>query len=211
MQQAGRPRRVTYVMTLASPWVYLGHRAFLALAARYGLAIEYRPVPLGDVFSETGGLPLAKRHPARQRYRLVELQRWREKRGLPLNFEPRHPRQAITLADRCILALAEAGHDPGAFVTDASAGVWADERNMSDPAEVAASLRAAGADPQPILTAAEGEAITARYAANAAEAIGSSIFGAPTYILDGEPFWGQDRLELLEDALRSGRAPYRPD
>ena len=74
-------RAIDYYFSLVSPWAFIGHAAFMEIARRHELDINYKPVFLGRVFAETGGLPLDKRHPVRQRYRLVELQRWREKRG----------------------------------------------------------------------------------------------------------------------------------
>ena len=82
------PRTVEYFLTMASPWAYLGHAAFMEIARRHRLDVRYRPMPVRRVFDATGGLPLPQRHPARQRYRLVELQRWRERRGLALNPQP---------------------------------------------------------------------------------------------------------------------------
>jgi len=73
-------RSITYYFSLHSPWTYLGNAVFHDIARRHGCAIDYRPMPLRSVFDETGGLPLPKRHPVRQRYRLVDLQRWRDRR-----------------------------------------------------------------------------------------------------------------------------------
>src|SRR5438105_15729962 len=84
------PRSIDYWFTLASPWAFLGHQAFLDLAKAQNVTVRYKPVPLGEVFPHTGGLPLPKRHPARQRYRILELQRWREARGIALKIHPKH-------------------------------------------------------------------------------------------------------------------------
>src|SRR5579872_4010982 len=75
-------RQVDYYFSLSSPWAYIGHKTFRDVVATYGLKVNHKPVVLVDLFSETGGLPLVKRHPVRQRYRALELQRWRDKRGL---------------------------------------------------------------------------------------------------------------------------------
>ena len=77
---------VDYYFSLVSPWSYLGHDRFMALTRQHGVEVQYVPVFLGPVFAETGGLPLPKRAPHRQRYRFLELQRWREKLGVPLNL-----------------------------------------------------------------------------------------------------------------------------
>src|SRR4028119_1186293 len=97
-------RTVDYYFSLASPWAYIGHALFRDIVARHGLSVNHKPVFLGDVFAQTGGLPLPKRHPARQRYRLVELQHWREKRGAALNLRPKHWPFEPALADRFVVA-----------------------------------------------------------------------------------------------------------
>src|SRR2546423_10883526 len=84
------PKHIDYYFSFPSPWAYIGHAAFEDVARANGCTVNYKPVMLGELFAETGGLPLAKRHPARQRYRLLELQRWREKRGLAFSLHPKH-------------------------------------------------------------------------------------------------------------------------
>src|SRR3978361_2572707 len=80
------PRPGDYYFQLQSPWAYSGHKVFREVASTYGLTFNNKPVVLVDLFSETGGLPLMKRHPVRQRYRMVELQRWRDKRALKFHL-----------------------------------------------------------------------------------------------------------------------------
>ena len=108
-------------LSMASPWAYLGHAEFVAIARRHGASIAFVPLPLRRLFPETGGLPLPKRHPVRQRYRLVELQRWRALRGLPLNLEPGSAPMDPEPADRLVLTIQQAGHDPDAFMRGAFA------------------------------------------------------------------------------------------
>lgn len=205
------PRQIDYYFTLLSPWTYLGHPTFVETAKRHGCTVSYKPTPLRMVFDETGGLPLPKRHPVRQRYRIFELQRWRAKRSLPLVIHPKHFPFDVSLADRTVLAINAAGGNPAGFVGDVLAGVWARDENLSRPELIAEIAGRAGFDGPALLQAAGSEAIVERYAATINEAIEAGVFGAPSYVLDGEVFWGQDRLDLLEDALASGRAAYRND
>lgn len=204
-------RSIDYYFSLHSPWTYLGHATFLDIARRHGCHVVYRPMPLRSVFDETGGLPLPKRHPVRQRYRLMDLQRWRERRGQPLILQPKHFPFDPSLADRYLIAIVEAGGDPGLFMAEVMAGVWARDDDMTQPAAIAAVARAAGFDAEALAAAAETAEVRQRYEATIAAAVEAGVFGAPSYVLDGEVFWGQDRLELLDSALASGRAPYRPD
>jgi 2-hydroxychromene-2-carboxylate isomerase len=201
-------RRIAYYFSLLSPWAYIGHRFFVDIAQRHDAAIVYKPVLLNEVFSETGGLPLAKRHPARQAYRMLELQRWREKRKLDFHLWPKHWPFDADLANCCALAIVAAGADPANFVQKVFSGVWERQENLSDAAVLSRLLREAGFNPETILAKADSNEIRAAYERNRLEAIEIGVFGAPSYVLGGEIFWGQDRLDLLEDALASGRAPF---
>src|SRR3984957_4923982 len=203
--------RIDYFFSLVSPWAYIGHRPFLDLARRHDATIVYRPVFLNEVFAETGGVPLAKRHPARQAYRMMELQRWREKRGLRFRLVPKHWPFDSNLANCAVLAIVAAGGDPSAFAQSVFEGIWEREDNLADITVLSRLIGEAGFNPVAILAAADSADIRTQYEANRLDAIAIGAFGSPCYVLDGEVFWGQDRLELLDDALRSGRKAYRND
>ena len=202
--------RVDHYFSMVSPWAYIGHDAFLAMAARHHVQIRHRPVQLPSVFEATGGLPLAKRHPARQAMRWVELQRWRDKRGVTLNLQPKYWPFAAATADRMVIAIQDSGADPADFMRAVYVGVWAEDRDMADEAVLGATADGVGLDGAALLAAAASDAVDKLYQDNAAAAIAAGSFGSPGYVLDGEVFWGQDRIELLEDAIVSGRAPYQP-
>jgi len=202
-------RSIDYYFSLASPWAYIGHRPFMEIARRHGLAVNHKPIFLGRVFAETGGQPLPQRHPARQRYRMVELQRWREKRGLSFNLKPKFWPFDVTLADRFVIAVTAARKDPDPFLRRAFAGIWEEERDLADPRVVAELAEAAGLESASLIAAARGDMTEAVYGLNLENAVAHDVFGSPAYVLDGEVFWGQDRLELLDDALANGRAPYQ--
>ncbi|MQT13357.1 2-hydroxychromene-2-carboxylate isomerase [Segnochrobactrum spirostomi] len=199
-------RPIDYYFSLHSPWAFIGHAEFVALAARHGRPIVYKPVFLIELFEETGGLPLAKRHPARQHYRMIELKRWRDRRGLDFHTVPKHWPFSPALADRAVIALAASGRDPEPFLTRAFAAAWQDERDLADEAVVAELAQAAGHDGAALVDAAKGSATAATYALNHADAVAAGVFGSPSYVVDGEVFWGQDRLDLVADMLASGRA-----
>jgi 2-hydroxychromene-2-carboxylate isomerase len=204
------PRVIDYYFSLVSPWAYIGHAPFMDIVQRHGAEVNFKPVFLGRVFSETGGLPLPQRHPARQRYRLVELQRWREKRGLSFTINPKHWPFDVNLADRTVIAITTTGKSPDAFLRRAFSAVWEEERNLADPLVLSELAEQAGLDSSALMDIATGSTTEAIYALNLENAIAADVFGSPAYVLDGEVFWGQDRLDLLDDALTSGRAPYRP-
>jgi 2-hydroxychromene-2-carboxylate isomerase len=203
-------RRIDYYFSLASPWAYIGHGVFMDIAGRHGLDINYKPIPLGRIFAQTGGQPLPQRHPARQRYRMIELQRWRERRALSFNLKPKFWPVDVGLADRFVIAIAASRKDPDSFLRRAFTGIWEEERNLADSLVLAELAEAAGLDSTSLVEAAQGDMTEALYGLNLENAVNNDVFGSPAYVLDGEVFWGQDRLELLEDALASGRAPFRP-
>jgi len=205
------PRTIDYYFSLMSPWAYIGHTPFMEIARRHGIEVNYKPVFLGRVFAETGGLPLAQRHPARQRYRLVELQRWREKRGLTFNIKPKFWPFEVNLADRFVIAVTVAGKDADPFLRRAFKALWEEERDLGNPLVLAELAEAAGLDSASLMDVATGSTTEAIYALNLENAVAGDVFGSPAYVLDGEVFWGQDRLDLLDDALTSGRPAYTPE
>jgi 2-hydroxychromene-2-carboxylate isomerase len=203
-------RTIDYYFSLGSPWVFIGHAPFMELARRHGLAVNFKPIFLGQVFEQTGGLPLPKRHPARQRYRLLELQRWRERRGLAFNIQPKHSPFDVRLVDRFVIAILAAHGDPDPFMRRVFAGIWQEDRNLADPLVITEIAEGAGYDSASLMDMAAGDMTEAVYALNLENAVSADVFGSPAYVLDGEVFWGQDRLDLLADALASGRKPFRP-
>jgi 2-hydroxychromene-2-carboxylate isomerase len=203
-------RTIGYCFTLQSPWAYIGHAIFLDMARRHGARIDYKPMSLGEVFPASGGLPLAKRHPSRQAYRMIELKRWRARRGLDFNLQPAFWPFEVARADRVVIALVSLGLDPETFVTQAFSAIWQREQNLADDAVIAEILRACGHDAAKVMTEAGAARSGELYRANGNEALAAGVFGSPTYLLDGEPFWGQDRLDFLDEALASGRPPIRP-
>ena len=202
-------RQVDYYFSFQSPWAYIGHGVFREVATTYDLKVNYKPVVLVDLFSETGGLPLMKRHPVRQRYRMVELQRWRDKRGLKFHLQPAGWPFNARLADGVVIAAIEAGVDPEPFMRRAFAAVWENEFNLTDPATLVKLADESALPGKQLVERSGSDEISAVYEQNRQDALAADVFGSPVYVLDGEVFWGQDRIELLADALKSGRAPYR--
>jgi 2-hydroxychromene-2-carboxylate isomerase len=193
---------VDYYFTPTSPWTYLGHERFAAMAAKHHAQIRCKPVDMGKVFQVSGGLPLGQRAKQRQAYRLFELQRWRDVVKLPLNLHPKFFPAPTELACRLILAAPEPQQFrlAGALLR----AVWAEERNIGDADTLRAICGENGLDGTRLLAEAQGEACAARFAALTAEAIERQVFGAPTYLFRDEPFWGQDRLDFVERALARG-------
>ena len=193
---------VTYYMTVVSPYTYFGHDRFVALCAKHGAAIEIKPVDLGRIFPVSGGLPLPKRAPQRQAYRLFELARLKAFLGMPFNVQPKFGASGPEPAARWTLAAREV--DARAALDFAGAVMrarWAEERDIADPATLASCATGVGLTAEAIAARAEAPEIAALYAAETQEAIDAQVFGAPWYVVDGEPFWGQDRLDFLDRKL----------
>ena len=197
-------KHIEYYFTPVSPWAYLGHERFLAIAAAVGATIAYKPTDFGKVFPISGGLPLAKRAPQRQAYRQFELKRWSAYLNLPLNPHPKCFPVSADLASRVVVAADRAGQDAGRLLGAVMRAVWAEERDVSDPATLMALADTIGIEGRHLLLAADTDAVKTAFEAHTEDAIAAQVFGAPTYVYRGEPFWGQDRLDFLERALAAG-------
>jgi carboxymethylenebutenolidase len=198
--------RIDYYFAPQSPWTYLGHLRFWDIARAAQAEIRVLPVDLGGkVFPVSGGLPLAKRAPQRQAYRLVELQRFSDWLHAPINLQPKYFPVAGDDAARLITAVAmHDGAEPAMHITDAVLrAVWVEERHIADEATLAALL-AERELPARRLEDSHSQAVQERYEFNTQAAIAAGVFGAPSYVVDGEIFWGQDRLDFLERRLARG-------
>ena len=196
------PATVDYYFAPQSPWTYLGHTRFSALVQASGARVRLLPVDLGAVFAVSGGLPLGKRPPQRQAYRLVELRRYSDYLGLPMVVQPRYFPVSGDDAARLIIAVdqqdgsAAALRLAGAIFT----AVWAQERDIASSQTLAELLQESGL-PLTRLEQSRSPEVQQQYEANTRQAIDGSVFGAPTYVVDGEMFWGQDRLDFVERKL----------
>ena len=199
---------IDYYFTCISPFSYFGHQAIGDVARRHGARLNLRPVRLGEVFETSGALPLARRPLPRQRYRMLELQRIAAMRDLPVNLKPAHFPTDPTLADATVAVLVDEGADAFAYLDSLYRAVWVDEANVADDAVIADRLGAAGFDASAILAKARGEAAIALVSANTEAAIAAGAIGSPSYVLNGEVFWGQDRVEHVDHALATGRGPF---
>jgi 2-hydroxychromene-2-carboxylate isomerase len=197
---------IDYYFSLNSPWSYLGHGRLADMARRHGLEIQPHPVDfVGVIFPATGGLPVGKRSPQRQAYRLVELERWSRYLNIPLNIHPKFWPADEALAAQTLLAAREAGADCVAFIGALMGAVWAEQRDIADAGTVVAVAGECGLDGESLVAAGGTPEMAELRTGESRQAIERGVFGAPTYIYREQPFWGQDRLELLEHAIESGR------
>ena len=198
------PLTIDYFLVPQSPWTYFGHARFNAMAAQAGVTVRIKPMDLGQIFPVTGGLPLGQRSAQRQAYRLVELRRFADHLALPLNLHPQFFPVAADDAARLIITVdAHDGAEAAMRISGALlSAVWVQQRNIADHAVLTELLHEQGLDEARLAQSKQSAAQTT-YQANTDEALKLGVFGAPTYVVDGELFWGQDRLEFLERRLRT--------
>ena len=193
-----------YYFAPQSPWCYLGHQRFVDLAKKYSVKIEVKPCDLGKVFNISGGLPLAKRAPQRQAYRLVEMQRWSEQLALPMHTQPTFFPVAGDAAARMIIAAQLAhGSDTALTLTGAiMRAVWAEQKNIADPDALAGLAFDCELDGKALLKSSETASVQAEYDRFTNDMVAANGFGVPWFVVNGENFWGQDRLDFLERAFQ---------
>ncbi|HTO08478.1 MAG TPA: 2-hydroxychromene-2-carboxylate isomerase [Myxococcota bacterium] len=192
------PGRLEFFFDYTSPFSYLADTQLPGIARRTGAEIAYRPMFLGGVMHETGNQPPAAL-PARARYLPTDIGRWVTRYGIEFAFNPHFPLQTLPA-----LRAAYAAQDAGVFPAYHSAlfrAAWAKPRNLSDTEVLRSVIAEAGLDPAPLLAAAASESLKARLKASTAEAVARGAFGAPTLFVGSEMFFGNDRLEFVEEAL----------
>ncbi|KAL3471334.1 thioredoxin-like protein [Aspergillus californicus] len=201
---------IEYYFSFISLWSYIGSRRFQRLIKDTNAKVIYKPIDLLYIFSISGGLPVKQRSAQRQAYRLVEMERWRRIREVPIVPQPKYYPADPSLAHRVLFAaIEEIGHDAPSVQEYARLGleaVWARELDIADSDTIVQLANEAGLDGARLLDRARNEKqFAVKEAALTQEAESKGYFGAPLYSLNGEPFWGQDRLEMLEDVIKSGR------
>ena len=193
---------IDYYFATQSPWTYFGHERFTAIAEAAGAKVNVRPVDYGQIFPISGGLPLPKRAPQRQAYRLVELARFRDALNLPMHVQPKFFPVAGDDSARLITAVdLNDGVDAAMRLSGAVfRAVWEQELDIANPETLALLLSQCGLAANR-LELSRGKPVQDKFQANTHAAIAANVFGAPSYVVNGEIFWGQDRLEFLQKRL----------
>lgn len=199
---------IDYYFFSISPFTYLGHQAIVDVAAKHGATLNIKPSNLMAIWEVSGAVPPPQRPPVRQRHRLLEIMRCADIRGLPINKTPAHFPVDASLADNSIIALVEMGEDPVGYMGDVFAAVWVNDQNISDETVLSGLLKKHGFDADAVLAKAKTEEIAAIRASNAQDAVDADAVGVPAYVVNGEVFWGQDRVEHIDHMLTSGREPF---
>lgn len=187
---------------ISSPWAYLGFPKLRQIVAQEGASLILRPI---RIIQANGGIPLRTRPVARQEYHRVELRRWRDFLHLPLNLDPKfYPCRTIEPAARLVIAADLQGLDGAGLSWGIQSALWAQDRDIADPETLCAlAEETTGTDGKTLLAASDTPEVMEAWLKNLEDAEHLGIFGTPTYVLDNELFWGQDRLDFLQRKLQS--------
>ncbi len=198
---------IEYFYAAHSAFAYLGSARVIAIAETAGCRIIHKPIDLGCVMTAAGSIPFSKRSNAHKSYFFRrEIERWSLDRGAPvMNGRPTYHDNDITLANKMLIAGIVQGHNVDQLSRAMLQAHWRDDADLADRNTLAKIGGTVGLDPSPLLDAALSVEIQVIYDANTSQAIERSVFGSPTYFVDGDMFYGQDRLEQVERALKQ---PY---
>ena len=197
---------IDYYASLNSPWTYMGSARIEALAAQYHATLRIWPVDFGTIFAASGGLPLPKRSPQRQAYRLQELARWKDRLGLPFIIQPKSFPSNEQLSSCCVIAVRETQGDAPAIrlAHRVLKALWEEEQSPGEDATLARLISECGLDAIAIMALGHEPRWAEMRTANTQAALDRGVFGAPSYVIGNDIFWGQDRLEFVERRLAEG-------
>jgi len=196
-------KTVEYFLAPQSPYAYLGHDRFVSIIKKTQAPVLIKPFDVAKIFSLSGGVPVAQRPLQRQAYRLVELQRWSSYLKKPFVLHPAFFPVSGDPGSKLIIAAQQAYGTEQALDLAGALGkaVWAEEKNITDPQTLESIANALQLDGAKLVAAIASEAVLAVFNENTEAAIAAQVFGVPWYRIEGENFWGQDRLDFVERAL----------
>ena len=190
-------------MSHGSPWTFLGHKKVNEIAKNNNCELDIMPVNYGEIFPVSGGLPVHKRPLQRQKYRLQELKRWSEFLKIKLNPEPKHFPSRSLLPSKVIISVKilnfENVNDIAYAIME---GLWIKEMNIDDPQNLKKILTRFIKTADEVIDFSESKQVEREMNEYTKEAIDLAVFGAPTYIIDDQIYWGQDRLDFLERYIK---------
>jgi carboxymethylenebutenolidase len=200
------PLHIDYYVSLNSPWTHLGAARIEAMAMANNATMRIYPVDFGAIFAQSGGLPLPKRSPQRQAYRLQELQRWRDHLNIPITIQPKFFPSSEQLTAGCVIAIRETIGDQPAIklAHKVLKAVWEQESNPADPATLAKMITDLGLDADKIMALGNEQKWADLRIADTQAALDKGVFGAPSYVIGQDIFWGQDRLDFVQRRLARG-------
>ncbi len=203
---------IEYFYAAHSGFAYLGSKSFMAIASASGRRIVHKPVDLNRVIAAAGGPTFRQRTKAHRDYFFGrEIERWSEMRDAPvIGHRPTHHDNDIGVSNCVLIAGTELGVDVDRLAHAFLEAHWRDDADLADASKLAELAASVDLEPGPLLRDAASPAIRDIYEKNTMEAIERSVFGSPTYFVDGDMFYGQDRLEMIERALETPFAGQWP-
>ena len=194
---------IDYFFSVASPWTFLGSQRFIDMAQRTGATVKVRPMDFSRVIAAAGGLPYQQRPVQRTSYRQDDLARWRRRLGIPLTLEPAFYPVDRTPASLAVIAAHSSGqHAALAFSHAVLRAIWQEDFDIANWGVLESLANATGLDGAALVNTARTPEIAEAFRQDTEAAIEAGVFGAPTWVVDGERFWGQDRLDFLEERLQ---------
>lgn len=190
---------IKFYFVCLSPWSYLAMEVLQNIADRHDREIVFKPIDVGRAWAETGaGKPLRDRASVLQDYRLVELERWANWRGVPLNSTPKHHPVPFTLSSSMIIAAIQSGLGAFEITRALMKGCWVHEKDISNPDDVLAIVDSVGINGKELLDMAESDEVASVLSSNTDDALLDGAWSVPSFVVDEELFFGQDRLEMMD-------------
>lgn len=193
-------KTVEFLFDVGSPYTYLAYHHLPVIAREHGARIVWTPVLLGGIFQATGNASPAD-VPAKSLHSQVDLQRWARAYGVPFRMNPHFPINTLALMRGAVAAQMQGEEVLQRYLGAIFAAMFEQPRNLGEPAEIGAVLAGAGLDPVQFLQWIADPAVKERLKQNTAGAVERGVFGAPTFFVGEDMFWGQDRLEFVAQAL----------
>jgi|TARA_B110000438_G_C15637978_1_gene573976 2-hydroxychromene-2-carboxylate isomerase len=194
-------KSIEFYFTVISSYSYLAAPRVAEVVKRTGALIIFKPIDIMKVFVASGTTPPAKQPDTRKAYREVDLNRVARAHSMFINIKPAFWPAPQDLASGIIIAAQEAGADPMPLTQAILGAVWAEDKNIADESTLIDIAQMCGFDGIELLAQAKTESVKSTFDANTEEASNKGIFGSPSFIVKGELYWGQDRLDYLEAAL----------
>ncbi len=192
-------KTVEFYFDFGSPYSYLAYKALPGIAAAHGAQIVWRPMLLGGVFKATGNHSPAE-IPAKSKWMHQDMQRWAARYGAVFRHNPHFPINTLVLM-RGAAGMQMRGPDFDKYVATVFHAMWGEPRNLGEPQELAAVLRQAGFDAEAFQALVNDAPVKEQLKKDTEAAVARGVFGAPTFFVGEEMFWGQDRLDFVAAAL----------
>ncbi len=199
---------IDFYFVCISPWSLLGIDLLNDVAARYDRSVAYKPINVARSWRETGaGRPMGERPQVLLDYRLIEIERWAKFRGMPVDVNPKHFPVPYAPSSHLVIAARQAGADVYPLARAIMRGIWIDQRDIGDPEELARIADSVGLDGPSLVAAIDSPSVVDELEANTDGMLAAGGWSVPSYVVDGEMFYGQDRLEMIAWRLGGDREP----